>query len=138
MPPAALALIEDHAGDSHGAILTISGELDVGTTEMLRQWLEAATEGATRSAVVDLRGVTFLAAGALHAFCDEQERLLDAGQALAIVCDRPALLHLFAVVELDRVIAVAPTRSALARLRTAGRPSEHLASWRARHAPELA
>ena len=139
MPPTVLALIADDRVVGT-PVLTVKGELDVGTTPALVRWLGAATDHGRRGALVDLSGVTFMAAAALHALCDEQERLLERGLGLTVVCHHPQLLALFKVVELDGVLDVLPTRTAAREARARVRPSKHLAGWVARqdtaHPPE--
>ena len=131
--PSALALIADDKGTGP-PVVAVRGEIDVGTAPTLREWLEAASEGATRSIVVDLSSVTFIAGAALHVLCDQQERLLEAGESLTIVCDKPELLKLFELVELPGVLTIVPNRRS-AITRGAARPSAHLADWVARHPP---
>src|SRR4051812_47051967 len=112
MPPTVLALLADDRVDGT-PVLTVRGELDVGTTPALSAWLTAATDHSTRGAIVDLSAVTFMAGAALHALCDEQERLLEHGDGvgLTIVCQHPQLLALFRLVELEGVLEVGPTRN---------------------------
>src|SRR3954467_8991855 len=100
MPPTVLALLADDkvAGTP---VLTVRGELDVGTTPALTAWLGAATDGGRRGAIIDLSAVTFMAGGALHALCNEQERLHQRGLGLTVVCHQPQLLALFRLVELE-------------------------------------
>jgi anti-sigma B factor antagonist len=107
LPPNVLALLADDR-----ALLTVRGELDVTSTSALREWLAAVTRHARRSAVVDLSAVTFMSAAALHAICDEQERLLSRGERLTVVCHHPQLRALFEMVELERVVDVVSTRPA--------------------------
>lgn len=135
MPPTALALIEDHLAPQGASTIAVKGELDLGTTPALREWLGAATDGGRRSAVLDLSDVTFMDASALHALCDEQERLLESGEALTVVCSRPSLLYLFDLIELGGVLDIVPTRSAAADVRPQVRPYAHLADWLDRHPP---
>ena len=132
MPPTVLALIADDQVVGT-PVLTVKGELDVGTTPALKDWLRAATDHGSRSALIDLAGVTFMAAAALHALCDEQERLLERGKGLTVVCHHPQLLALFKIVELEGVLDVVPTRTLAREKRARVRPSEHLAGWVARH-----
>src|SRR2546423_410812 len=73
-------------------VLAVRGELDVGAAPSLSAWLTAATDHSTRAAIVDLRAVTFMAAAGLHVLCDEQERLLEKGLGLTVVCRQPQLL----------------------------------------------
>jgi anti-anti-sigma factor len=109
----------------------VRGELDVATTPELAAWLSAATDAGRRAAIIDLSAVTFMTGAALHALCDEQERLLERGLGLTVVCQHPQLLGLFELVELDGVIDVVATRRA-ARSRARVRPNQHLAGWIAR------
>ncbi len=130
-----LALIAD-APDSEACLVSLSGELDIADVPALREWIRRAGEDGARNVVVDLNAVRFLAAGALHVLCDEQERLLDAGHALTVVCNRPELLSVLRLVELEAVIEIVEDRHrALARLPSppARRPSDHLAAWLAAH-----
>ena len=137
MPRSTLALI---AADEKTVlpVVSVRGELDVGTAPALREWLAAATEHGTRSAVIDLRAVSCVAGAALHVLCDEQERLLEHGRRLTIVCDQPELLNLFQVVELQGVLDIVATReeALLPREGDDERPSRHLADWVARHPPD--
>src|SRR3954452_16957770 len=136
MPRSTLALIAA-ASKTAPPVISVRGELDVGTAPALREWLAAATENGTRSSVIDLRSVTFIAGAALHVLCDEQERLLEHGEHLTIVCDQPELLNLFQVVELHGVLdIVSPRGGALGRREAEKRPSQHLADWVARHPPD--
>src|SRR5947207_7815093 len=138
MPPTVLALLADDkvAGTP---VLTVRGDLDVGTTPALNAWLSAATDNSTRSAIIDLSGVTFMAGAALHALCDEQERLLAQGDGtgLTVVCQHPQLLALFRLVELEGVLEVVPTRKAARAARAGISPSQHLAGWVARREDEV-
>jgi anti-sigma B factor antagonist len=131
LPPTVLALLADDAVDGLPT-LSVRGELDVGSAPALRKWLQATTANSTRSAIVDLSGVTFMAAAALHTICDEQEHLLETGQALTVVCRHPQLLALFQVVEIERVLEVVPTRAAARQRIRTERPSDHLSGWIAR------
>jgi anti-sigma B factor antagonist len=137
MPRSTLALIADDAATGP-PVVSVRGELDVGTAPALREWLNAATDHGTRSAIVDLRSVTFIAGAALHVLCDEQERLLEPSERLTIVCDQPELLNLFQVVELHGVLDIVTSRQeAYERREENGeRPSRHLADWVARHPPD--
>jgi anti-sigma B factor antagonist len=136
MPPTVLALLADDRVNGT-PVLTVRGELDVGTTPALTSWLSAATDHSRRSAIVDLSAVTFIAGAALHALCDEQERLLEAGHGLTVVCQHPQLLGLFRMVELERVLEVVPSRTAARAARERVRPSQHLAGWVARREDDL-
>jgi len=111
VPPTVLALLADDRRHDR-ATLTVRGELDVGTAEALRRWLQAATPSGTRSALLDLSSVSFMSAAALHAICDEQERLLARGEQLTVVCNHPQVRALFKLVEIERILDVVPSRAA--------------------------
>src|SRR3954452_17411517 len=131
LPPTVLALLADDTVDGLPT-LSVRGELDVGSAAALRRWLQATTAMSSRSAIVDLSGVTFMAAAALHTICDEQERLLERGEGVTVVSRHPQLLALFKVVEIDRVLEVVPAlAAALVRAREQ-RPRERLSGWVAR------
>jgi len=136
MPPTVLALLADDRVDGT-PVLTVRGELDVGTAPALEAWLTAATEHSTRAAIVDLSAVTFMAGAALHVLCDEQERLLEHSLGLTVVCQHEQLLGLFRMVELENVLDVVPTRTAARAARQRVRPSQHLAGWVARRDDDL-
>ena len=120
MPPNVIALL---AADKHDGrpVLTVRGELDVGSAPALRAWLRAATRDGRRSAIVDLTAVTFMAVAALHALRDEQERLVAAGHRLTIVTQNPQLLALFELIAVDKLLDVIPTRPAARAARPAVR-----------------
>jgi anti-anti-sigma factor len=101
----ALALIE-LAEEEEPRFIRVRGELDVANTAALRDWLARASEGGTRSLVVDLRDVTFLAVSALYVLCDEQHRMAQHEARLTLVSADRRLLQLFAVCRLDGVLEV--------------------------------
>jgi len=136
MPPNVLALL---AADKHDGrpVLTVRGELDVGTAPALRAWLRAATRDGSRSAIVDLGAVRFMAVAALHALRDEQERLVAVGHRLTIVTQNPQLLTLFELVAAGHRLDVVPTRPAPRGPRLARRSQERVPRFPARGSDEL-
>jgi len=109
---APLALIED--GPLAGTrIVTLRGEVDVGGTPALREWLSRASDGGRRSLAVDLSHVEFLAVSGLYVLADEQARMARHQARLTVICSAPRFLHLFDVCRLDGVLHVVPSRSAL-------------------------
>ena len=109
---ATLALIEDDL-DRRERFVGLRGEIDVGTTPALREWLARASEGGTRSLAVDLSHVAFLAVSGVHVLVDEQHRMAAHRARLTIVCAAPRLLHLFALCRLDDVLTIVPSRTEL-------------------------
>ena len=135
--PAPLALIED-SPRADERIVVLRGEVDVGTTPALREWLERASDGGRRSVAVDLTNVDFMAVSGLYVLCDEQARMARSAARLTLVCDSPRILKLFDVCRLADVLRIIPSR---ADLDSAGRwddedeeRSERLTAWLERYA----
>jgi anti-sigma B factor antagonist len=106
----AVALIEADpaAGDR---VVAVRGEIDVGSTPALRDWLSRASGGGQRSVIVDLSGVHFLAVSGLDVLCDEQQRMAVNRVRLSVVCRDPRVLQLLSVCRLDDVLHVVPSRA---------------------------
>ena len=111
---ATLALIED-ALDRDERVVGLRGEIDVGTTPALRDWLTRASEGGRRPIAVDLSHVEFLAVSGVHVLVDEQHRMAANRARMTIVCTNPRLLQLFELCRLGEVLDVVPSLSALPR-----------------------
>ena len=111
--PAPRALIEDGPrGDVR--VVSVRGEIDVGTTASLREWLERASDGGLRSVAVDLEHVDFMAVSGVYVLCDEAARLARHEAQLIVVCRRPRTLRLFEVCRVADVLHVVPDVTALA------------------------
>ena len=115
MPGAArpLAVIED-APRADGRVVALRGEIDVGSTPALREWLSRASEGGRRSIAVDFAHVEFVAVSGLYVLCDEQARMAPHQARLTLVCAAPRILHLLDVCRLADVLCVVASRTALA------------------------
>ena len=109
---APLALIEDGPA-ADGRVVALRGEIDVGSTPSLREWLARASEGGRKSLVVDLRNVDFMAVSGLYVLCDEQARMARHQARLTIVCGSARMLQLFEVCRLLDVLRIVPSRAAL-------------------------
>ena len=109
---APLALIED-APVADGRVVALRGEIDVGSTPSLREWLARASEGGRQSLVVDLTNVEFMAVSGLYVLCDEQARMARHHARLTVVCRSARMLQLFEMCRLADVLRIIPNRSAL-------------------------
>ena len=105
----AFALIEADpaAGDR---LVAVRGEIDVGSTATLRDWLSRASDGGRLPVTVDLTGVEFLAISGLYVLCDEQGRMAAHRARLTIVCRDPRVRQLFSVCRLDDALAIVGSR----------------------------
>ena len=109
---APLALIEDGSGRG-GRVVALRGEIDVGSTPSLRDWLSRASEGGRRSLVVDLTKVDFMAVSGLYVLCDEQARMAPHHARLTIICSSQRMRQLFEVCRLDDVLRIVAGRDEL-------------------------
>jgi anti-anti-sigma factor len=109
---ASLALIEDVL-DHAERVVGLRGEIDVGTTPALREWLTRASDGATRPLAVDLTHVAFLAVSGVHALVDEQHRMAEHRARMTIICANTRMLQLFELCRLTDVMTIVPTRAEL-------------------------
>lgn len=109
---AALALIEDAPAQDE-RIVSLRGEIDVGSTPALREWLARASEGGTQSVAVDFTHVEFMAVSGLYVLCDEQARMCRHRARLTVVCANRRILDLFDVCRLLDVLRVVPSRASL-------------------------
>ena len=110
--PGPLALIED-APHGDVRIISIRGEIDVGTAPSLRDWLDRASDGGLRSVAVDLAHVEFMAVSGVYVLCDEAARLARQEAQMTIVCDEPRTLRLFDVCRLGDALRIVADRSAI-------------------------
>jgi anti-sigma B factor antagonist len=106
---APLALIEEGHHDG-SRIIALRGEIDVGSTAALRDWLTRATGGGRSSVAVDFRHVDFMAVSGLYVLCDEQQRMVPHRARLTVVCDNPRILQLFSVCRVSDVLPIVATR----------------------------
>ena len=106
---APLALIEDGAGSGE-RVIALRGEIDVGSTEALQDWLARASGGGQHSVVVDFEHVDFMAVSGLYVLCDEQQKMAEHHARLSVVCDKPRILQLFAICRLADVLPIVARR----------------------------
>lgn len=125
--PAPLALIED---GPHGDVRVVSvrGEIDVGTSAALREWLERASDGGLSSVAVDLEHVEFMAVSGVYVLCDEAARLARHEAQLTVVCTNRRTLRLFEVCRVGDVLHVVEDVRALGRAPAWGRDDDRRAA----------
>ncbi len=86
------------------ALVSVSGELDVYTSERLRTAIEEAASVGADTVLVDLSGAGFIDSTALGVIVQETKRLEGRGVALSLVTDDPRTLRVLEVTGLDRVM----------------------------------
>jgi anti-sigma B factor antagonist len=86
------------------ALVSVSGELDLYTSERLQRAIGEATSVGADQVLVDLSGVGFIDSTALGVIVQETKRLEGRGQSLLLVTNDPRTLRVFEVTGLDRVL----------------------------------
>ena len=95
----------------HGAIVTLSGELDAYDAPTLRErFAEVAAEHAGTVVVLDLTAVTFLDSTALGTVVGLLRRVREAGGALRVVLPVGEARRIFELTSLDRSLDVRESR----------------------------
>jgi anti-sigma B factor antagonist len=96
------------AGDVDGdlAVVTAQGEIDVATSEPLRQALLAAEQQGARYVVVDLTAVDFLDSTGLGVLVGRLKLVRNHSGWLRIVCSNDRILRVFRITGLDKVFGI--------------------------------
>ncbi|HEV7654390.1 MAG TPA: STAS domain-containing protein [Mycobacteriales bacterium] len=95
----------DHAGHT---VLSVSGEVDIHTSPMLRLALADLT-GPERRLIVDLGDVQFLDSSGLGALVEGLNRAKDMDGDLSLVCPAGPMLKLLRITGLDQVFVLYAT-----------------------------
>ena len=100
-------------------VVTVSGDIDLGTAPDFEDELARAIEGGLGGGlVIDLSEVSFIDSTGLNALVRAFERQRLAGSLLALVSDDSRVAMMLEVTRLDRVLTRFPTRDeALAAVR---------------------
>jgi anti-sigma B factor antagonist len=86
------------------ALVSVSGELDLYTSERLQDAIDEAASVGADTVLLDLSGVGFIDSTALGVIVQETRRLEGRGVALTLVTDDPRTLRVLEVTGLDRVM----------------------------------
>lgn len=109
-------VVTEPMGD-HGAILAVSGELDMLTVPRMRDALNRVIEGGARSVVLDLSDVSFIDSVSLAAIVNARRRLGDGGRVGVVIEEGSYAMLIFEIGGLDAVVELFHTReSAVAQL----------------------
>lgn len=88
------------------AVVTLVGEIDIGTSAQLQALLDAAVDDSPDRLIVDMSGVTYLGASALTAFLVAAARLRIAGGTISIRGVSPWLFTIFKITGLIESLGV--------------------------------
>ena len=93
-------------------VLTVTGELDLASSPLLTQRLQAVPDSA--AVALDLSEVTFIDSSGLGAIVSANGRLTDRGGRLAVIApERGPVDRLVALTGLDQIVAVVRSRGDL-------------------------
>ena len=100
-----------------GAIVAVTGELDMLTVPKLRDELNAVIERGVHRIVLDLTGVSFIDSVSLAAIVTVRRRLGEGGRVGVVIEEGSYAMLIFEIGGLDSVVELFPTRErAVARL----------------------
>jgi anti-sigma B factor antagonist len=85
-------------------LVSVSGELDLHTSERFQQVIAEATAVGAETVLVDLSGVGFVDSTALGVIVQETKRLEGRGHSLLLVTNDPRTLRVLEVTGLDRAL----------------------------------
>jgi anti-sigma B factor antagonist len=91
---------------SDSFVVAAGGELDLYTSERLRDRLADVLESGGRRILVDLTGVAFMDSTALGVLVDAARALRSSGGQMVLVADDPRVTRLIEITGLQRVFRV--------------------------------
>ena len=119
---AGLGLTEWTMGSS--VIVSVTGEVDIATTDQLSEALGAALRRGPEGLICDLGGVGFLGAAGLTVLLVARRRAIACHAWFDLVCPQPLPRRVIALVGLDAVLSIHDhvAEAAAAQARREGRP----------------
>ena len=93
------------------AVLSVTGEIDMGTAPALQEALESAA-GWAFEVWLDLTAATFMDSTGIHAVARVRARLAEGDRRLVVICPNGPVLRVFTLTGLDRLLEIHPSRRA--------------------------
>src|SRR5688500_297086 len=90
------------------AVVTVVGEVDLGTASSLAEEVSTATSDGA-NLVIDLGGVTFLDSSGLKVLVSALKRTEQAGKSLSLVAVPRVVMRVLTVTALDKVFSIYDT-----------------------------
>jgi len=88
-----------------GCLLTVTGEIDLGTVDMLRNAVTDALQ-EPGDLVIDLDQVSYIDSAGLGVLVGTYNRLADRRRSLTLRCSNPQVLRLFAITGLTDLFQI--------------------------------
>ena len=102
--------VTEESFEPSGLLLTVTGELDIATTETLRDRLDAAIDAGTRRLAIDLNGVDFLDSVALATIVHARRELPDPPRLALAVEPGSYVMLIFESSGLNKMLDLVETR----------------------------
>jgi anti-sigma B factor antagonist len=102
--------IEVTAPSKNSAIITLEGEVDMGTAPQLREAVVKSVELGARQVVIDLARVTFIDSTALGVIVGALKRVCSVNGRLALVCVEERVRKVFEITGLTCLFGIYETR----------------------------
>jgi anti-sigma B factor antagonist len=93
-------------------VVSVLGEVDRATAQVLEQTLLGVTEDRTGEVIVDLSGCSFLDSRGLGALVATRRRLERSNRRLALVLSTTSVLRIFQITGFDELFEIHPSLSA--------------------------
>jgi anti-anti-sigma factor len=108
--------LSDKQVDS-AAVLTVTGRIDMATSEAFRERLVALLTGGL-PLVIDFSGVNYISSAGLRALMLGSKQARTAGTKLVVAAPQPVVLEIFQISRFDKLLPCHPTvYAALAAVR---------------------
>jgi anti-sigma B factor antagonist len=95
----------DEAVVGRRAVLSVAGEIDMGTADAVRETIESAA-GRAFEVWLDLTSTTFMDSSGIHALAVARVRLADANRRLVVVCPDGPVRRVLALTGFDRLFEI--------------------------------
>jgi anti-sigma B factor antagonist len=92
-------------------VLSVRGDIDIGTLGILRSALQAALESGRRDVWVDLSEVTFMDSSGLNALVNADHEFSGCKRNLTVICPTGPVRRILELTGLDRELGMMNTRA---------------------------
>ncbi|MGH3428042.1 MAG: STAS domain-containing protein [Mycobacteriales bacterium] len=90
------------SGDDRATMLTLTGELDLASSEQLEEALARVRDWGTALVVLDLRELTFMDSTGLHLLVEANQRAREGGPQFQVISGGPQVQRLLSITGVDR------------------------------------
>jgi anti-sigma B factor antagonist len=99
----------DSSPSQTGCLVTVTGEIDLDTADLMRDAVTEALESHSGDLVVDLEEVSYIDSAGLGVLVGTYNRLTAEQRSLTVRCSKPHVLRLFAITGLSDLFHIERT-----------------------------